>query len=311
MGLIISISRIVLPILTVIIVTKCMLSLLLGHPSEKIYGYIVDMVDGERHALGMWETSIGRSNLCDIVLGYNTVSRAHAVISRRIDGWYIFDLVSKAGIQINGKKLEKSATIQNGDVISFGSASFKFLVSDDPVQAVGRKTKNAKTAKPVGSRPQPQRPQSQQTPPQQPQAPSASETYYRQGQQSSYANVSNGYGGSQGQPYKQNSVPTTGKTGDPAIINPQTGAIVVLRGNFVSIGRGNTCDLRLNDPTVSRKHASLVLYEDGWAIEDSGSTTGTYLNGQKVTSPQLLFDGDTITMGSTNLKFSVLSRTYN
>ena len=102
MGLIISISRIVLPILTVIIVTKCMLSLLLGHPSEKIYGYIVDMVDGERHALGMWETSIGRSNLCDIVLGYNSVSRAHAVISRRIDGWYIFDLVSKAGIQING-----------------------------------------------------------------------------------------------------------------------------------------------------------------------------------------------------------------
>ena len=85
----------------------------------------------------------------------------------------------------------------------------------------------------------------------------------------------------------------------------------MLRGNLVSIGRGNTCDLRLSDPSVSRKHASLVLYEDGWAIEDSGSTTGTYLNGQKVTSPQLLFDGDTITMGSTNLKFSVLSRTYN
>lgn len=310
MGLIISISRIVLPILTVIIVTRCMLSLLLGHPSEKIYGYIVDMADGERHALGMWETSIGRSNLCDIVLGYNSVSRAHAVISRRIDGWYIFDLVSKASIQINGKKLEKSATIQNGDVISFGTASFKFLVSDDPVQAVGRKAKNAKTAKTVGPRPQPQRPQGQQTPPK-PQSSSSSEAYYRQGQQNTYTDASGGYGTAQGQPFKQNSVPTTGKTGDPAIVNPQTGAIIVLRGNLVSIGRGNTCDLRLSDPSVSRKHASLVLYEDGWAIEDSGSTTGTYLNGQKVTSPQLLFDGDTITMGSTNLKFSVLSRTYN
>lgn len=114
-----------------------------------------------------------------------------------------------------------------------------------------------------------------------------------------------------GQPYKQNSVPRTGKTGDPAIVNPKTGEIVVLRGNLVSVGRGNTCDLRLSDPSVSRKHASLVLYEDGWAIEDSGSASGTFLNGQKVTSPQLLFDGDIITLGATRLSFRVLSRTYD
>lgn len=302
MGLIISISRIVLPILTVIIVTKCMLSLLLGHPSEKIYGYIIDMVDGERHALGMWETSIGRSNLCDIVLGYNTVSRAHAVISRRIDGWYIFDLMSKSGIKINGSALEKSSTIKNGDVITLGTANFKFLVSDDPVQAVGRKTKQKPAQKAVNVRPKPTNTASQN--------PAASQMYPRQEQTGAYG-VPSDIGNTVGQPFKQNSVPTTGKTGDPAIVNPKTGAITVLRGNLVSIGRGNTCDLKLNDPTVSRKHAALVLYEDGWAIEDSGSTTGTYLNGQRVTSPLLLFDGDTITMGSTSLKFSVLSRTYN
>ena len=304
MGLIISISRIVLPILTVIIVTKCMLSLLLGHPSEKIYGYIIDMVDGERHALGMWETSIGRSNLCDIVLGYNTVSRAHAVISRRIDGWYIFDLMSKSGIKINGSALEKSSTIKNGDVITLGTANFKFLVSDDPVQAVGRKTKQKTAQKAVNVRPQTPNTASPQ------QNPTASQMYSRQEQSGAYAAPSD-IGNTAGRPFKQNSVPTTGKTGDPAIVNPKTGAITVLRGNLVSMGRGNTCDLKLGDPTVSRKHAALVLYEDGWAIEDSGSTTGTYLNGQRVTSPQLLFDGDIITMGSTSLKFSVLSRTYN
>ena len=295
MSFIISISRIVLPVLTVIIITKCMLSLLLGHPSEKIYGYIVDMADGERHALGMWETSIGRSNLCEIVLCYKTVSRAHAVISRRIDGWYIFDLMSKSGIQINGKKLEKSATIQNGDVLTIGSASFKFLVSDDPVQAAGRKTKNNPKKKPAASGYNPQKPQ--------PQTPA--DGYYRPAEETAYSY------GTGSQPYQQNSVPETGKTGDPAIMNPKTGEIVVLRGNLVSVGRGNTCDLRLNDPSVSRKHASLVLYEDGWAIEDSGSTTGTYLNGQKITSPQLLFDGDTITLGSSKLHFKVLSRTYD
>lgn len=295
MDLIISISRIVLPILTVIIVTKCMLSLLLGHPSEKIYGYIVDMADGERHALGMWETSIGRSNLCDIVLGYNTVSRAHAVISRRIDGWYIFDLMSKSGIQINGKQLEKSATIQSGDVLTIGSASFKFLVSNDPVQAAGRKTRKNGGKKQASARQQPQRPQNQPL--------SGGYTHPDAGNANPYM--------AGGQPYKQNSVPRTGKTGDPAIVNPKTGEIVVLRGNLVSVGRGNTCDLRLSDPSVSRKHASLVLYEDGWAIEDSGSASGTFLNGQKVTSPQLLFDGDIITLGATRLSFRVLSRTYD
>ncbi len=295
MDLIISISRIVLPILTVIIVTKCMLSLLLGHPSEKIYGYIVDMADGERHALGMWETSIGRSNLCDIVLGYNTVSRAHAVISRRIDGWYIFDLMSKSGIQINGKQLEKSATIQSGDVLTIGSASLKFLVSNDPVQAAGRKTRKNGGKKQASARQQPQRPQNQPL--------SGGYTHPDAGNANPYM--------AGGQPYKQNSVPRTGKTGDPAIVNPKTGEIVVLRGNLVSVGRGNTCDLRLSDPSVSRKHASLVLYEDGWAIEDSGSASGTFLNGQKVTSPQLLFDGDIITLGATRLSFRVLSRTYD
>ena len=300
MDLIISISRIVLPILTVIIITKCMLSLLLGHPSEKIYGYIVDMADGERHALGMWETSIGRSNLCDIVLGYNTVSRAHAVISRRIDGWYIFDLMSKSGIQINGTALDKSATIQNGDVLTIGTASFKFFVSHDPVQAAGRKTKKKAAQTPPAPRPQAQGAQTQR-----PQTPPSPSSPYRP-----TTGTANPYG-TGSQPYKQNSVPETGKTGDPAIVNPKTGAIVLLRGNLVSIGRGNTCDLRLADPSVSRKHATLVLYEDGWAIEDSGSTTGTYLNNQRVLSPQLLFDGDTITLGGTKLNFKVLSRTYN
>ncbi|MGN1442916.1 MAG: FHA domain-containing protein, partial [Acutalibacteraceae bacterium] len=242
-----------------------------------------------------WETSIGRSNLCDIVLGYNSVSRAHAVISRRIDGWYIFDLMTKNGIEINGKKLEKSATIQNGDVLTIGTASFKFLVSNDPVQAAGRKSKKKAAQKPAAPRPQTQRPQGQPSPNGTYRPPTGTDYPY----------------GTGGQPYQQNSVPETGKTGDPAIVNPKTGAIVVLRGNLVSIGRGNTCDLKLADPSVSRKHASLVLYEDGWAIEDSGSTSGTYLNGQKVLSPQLLFDGDTITLGTTNLKFQVLSRTYN
>ena len=47
------ISRYFIPVVTVIILTKCMMTLWLGHPKEKTYGYIVDMYDGERYELNM------------------------------------------------------------------------------------------------------------------------------------------------------------------------------------------------------------------------------------------------------------------
>lgn len=149
MSLIIGISRILLPVLAVVILTKCMLSLVLGHPKEKTYGYIIDMLDGESYPLNMWETSIGRSNSCDIVVGYDTVSRFQAVLSRRIDGWYVYDLKSKSGIKINGADMEKKATVVSGDVLSFGGYEFRFMVADDPVVRVGKKKRGKKNRAPL------------------------------------------------------------------------------------------------------------------------------------------------------------------
>ena len=170
MDLVIGISRYLLPFLTFVILIKCMLSLLFGHPKEKTYGYIIDAVDSERYPLNMWETSIGRSNSCDIVIGYDTVSRFQAVISRRIDGWYIYDLLSKSGILVNGEKIDKKAMISGGDTLTFGNAQYRFEIADDPVQLVGKKKGKLKNQKPpisYAERPAPQiqRPV-QKTPPQ-------------------------------------------------------------------------------------------------------------------------------------------------
>src|SRR5439155_1097347 len=43
-------------------------------------------------------------------------------------------------------------------------------------------------------------------------------------------------------------------------------------------------DITLDDKTVSRRHAALRMTSDGATIEDLGSTHGTYVNGEKVTS---------------------------
>ena len=110
MQFITAISRFILPAITLIIIIKCILTLWLGHPKEKTYGYIIDMLDGERYALNMWETSIGRSTSCDVTVNYDTIARTQAVFTRRIDGWYIYNITPRTDIKINGKKIEEKAT---------------------------------------------------------------------------------------------------------------------------------------------------------------------------------------------------------
>ena len=141
MGFITAVSRYILPFVTIMLLSKCIMTLLLGHPKEKVYGFIVDMKTGDKYALNMWETSIGRSNSNDVVLTYNTISRSHAVISRRIDGWYVYDLDSRSGIKVNGVDCEEKATIKDNDIISLSGIPFRFEIVDDPVQRVGKKNK--------------------------------------------------------------------------------------------------------------------------------------------------------------------------
>jgi DNA-binding winged helix-turn-helix (wHTH) protein len=61
----------------------------------------------------------------------------------------------------------------------------------------------------------------------------------------------------------------------------------------------------LDSPTVSRRHARVVVDGSEATLEDLGSKNGTYLNNESVTSPQPLKDGDRIRVGSFLLTFRV------
>lgn len=79
----------------------------------------------------------------------------------------------------------------------------------------------------------------------------------------------------------------------------------------VTIGRGSMCDIVLRDEVASRQHAEIyqLAVEAGcveYYINDLGSTNGTYLNGQFVSSGQLLQDGDKVKVGNHLLKFALL-----
>lgn len=68
------------------------------------------------------------------------------------------------------------------------------------------------------------------------------------------------------------------------------------------IGRDPKCDIFCDDSSISRKHAMLLRTDSGFAIEDCGSTNGTFVDGNQV-SKQLLTDGNQIQVGNHIFKF--------
>jgi hypothetical protein len=64
----------------------------------------------------------------------------------------------------------------------------------------------------------------------------------------------------------------------------------------VTLGRGDV-EIKLEDPFASTRHAKIVRQGRTLVIEDLGSTNGTYLNGEPLTGPQPLHDGDRIRIG--------------
>ena len=70
------------------------------------------------------------------------------------------------------------------------------------------------------------------------------------------------------------------------------------------LGRGRSCDVFLNYPSISRQHAALCRGDDGgWTIYDLGSKGGTLVNGEAVVAPVSVKMGDTITLGGVPLVF--------
>ncbi len=128
------ISRYAICALGVLILVICVISLLKRRSVHTEKAFLTSTSSGERTSLRDFETSIGRSKACDIVLDHGTVSRFHAVISMRKKTWYLTDTFSKTGTFINMKKIKYRAPIKDGDVISFGTAAYKFetpFISDE------------------------------------------------------------------------------------------------------------------------------------------------------------------------------------
>jgi predicted component of type VI protein secretion system len=91
--------------------------------------------------------------------------------------------------------------------------------------------------------------------------------------------------------------------GEAHLVNAATNEAYPLSKRVVQIGPEVGCSIVLKDPTVSRFHADIRSEGGGYAIYSMGSS-GTKVNGQVVTIPRMLEDGDQIAMGETLFTFS-------
>ena len=78
---------------------------------------------------------------------------------------------------------------------------------------------------------------------------------------------------------------------------PTPGKTFPLEKEEILLGRDLANDIPISDPEISRRHARFMMQGESILIEDLGSTNGTFLNGQRISSPQQLRAGDVITLG--------------
>ena len=71
----------------------------------------------------------------------------------------------------------------------------------------------------------------------------------------------------------------------------------------LTIGRSPQADVQINDPFASARHARIYEQDGFFYVEDMGSTNGTYRNGRRLGSRELLHTADKIRIGDTEFRY--------
>ena len=83
---------------------------------------------------------------------------------------------------------------------------------------------------------------------------------------------------------------------------PKEGLEIELPSEQLAIGRSSESGLVIRDDYTSTHHARLLLWNEGWVIQDLDSTNGTFLDGTRVSLPTLVPLGAPVTIGTTTFE---------
>jgi pSer/pThr/pTyr-binding forkhead associated (FHA) protein len=77
-------------------------------------------------------------------------------------------------------------------------------------------------------------------------------------------------------------------------------------GRRLNVGRVGDNDLSLNDSSVSKVHAAVMMNLEGTLlVADTGSTNGTYINGRRISygEARVIESGDVVSFGDVEVRF--------
>lgn len=83
---------------------------------------------------------------------------------------------------------------------------------------------------------------------------------------------------------------------------PKEGLEIELPSEQLAIGRSSESGLVIRDDYTSTHHARLLLWNDGWVVQDLDSTNGTFLDGTRVTLPTLVPLNTPVKIGTTTFE---------
>ena len=123
--------RILMPLYAIFIVYQCYAAMRRRRRPEKPLVTLMNTATMEKIPVVFWENTIGRKRSNDIVVEDAAVSRTHAVLLRRSEGWFISDAESVHGTFVNGEKTQGRQQVLIDDVIRVGNTEFRFLRGDE------------------------------------------------------------------------------------------------------------------------------------------------------------------------------------
>lgn len=266
------------------------------------------------------ELTIGRDASCGLVLAERNVSRKHARIFKKGEGWVLEDLGSRYGLYLNGDKLVGPTTLQDGDTIKIGD--FAFAVDNSPAGGEVRGTAPMIDALdadlpfdddgPTGERVSPLVVPPSDT------APYPAQRTADDSSSAASAKDEPPARPSEGRPTAAVAAPPIPKAapreGAGSSVQPQfrmklsglspavTGKELVLERSLMTVGRTPENDLVIDHRSVSSAHARVAFENGHFIVYDLGSTNGVLVNGEPYQSCVLQYN-DEIQFGHVKFRF--------
>ena len=270
--------------------------------SESEFAAELVAADGTRHALA-GEMRIGRSSDCEITIEDAKVSRKHAVFRVEGETVTVEDLGSANGTLVNGQRIAGATTLAHGDALEFEKHRYSLQIAgqelpEDDATIVNPPADDDMTVVNAPEPPPPPPP-----PPVSPDLPGAWVDDPGMGEHTQVmGDLSSGPSAASVDRLSDQAhlilLRADGSAAEASELEPSDSA----DPDIWEIGREDSCEVTLTDPSVSGRHAQLVHDGGRWRIVNLVSANGIFVNGEKRLSA-FLSEDDQIQLGNATLVF--------